>query len=187
MMFGILHMTRSRGCRGRGREGEAVGCGMEWNGRHRPLAASIGVLALSHTVQSHGGERRVGHDAHLPLSPPLPSARNGFPIPCSPARNRAGLAWKGTRRTPVTATLFNCAVLMLMAWHAWRVAGVNFQGQPKQVKAEVMELISKETYSLNLYFLINNAIDSPNHQNFRLLISIAMDSTPKIATMSLYG
>ena len=101
MMFGILHMTRSRGCRGRGREREAVGCGMEWNGRHRPLAASIGVLALSHTVQSHEGERRVGHDAHLPLSPPLPSARNGFPIPpslpCSPARNRAGSAWKQAR------------------------------------------------------------------------------------------
>ena len=61
---------------------------MEWNGRHRPLDASIGVLALSHTVQSHEGERRVGHDAHLPLSPPLPSARNGFPIPPSPAHPR---------------------------------------------------------------------------------------------------
>ena len=66
---------------------------MEWNGRHRPLAASIGVLALSHTVQSHEGERRVGHDAHLPLSPPLPSARNGFPIP--PLLTRAKPSWIG--------------------------------------------------------------------------------------------
>ena len=137
MMFGILHMTRSRGCRGRGREREAAGCGMEWNGRHRPLAASIGVLALSHTVQSHEGERRVGHDAHLPLSPPLPSARNGFPVPLSPLLTRAKPSWIGleasegtTTTTPLTATLFNCAVLMLMAWHTWREAGVNFKGQP---------------------------------------------------------
>ena len=87
--------------------------------------------AMSERASERAACRTRCAPASLPLSPSLPHRTASlFPLPsrCSPARNRAGLAWKGTtrchRRRRLTATLFNCAVLMLMAWHTWGKRGV---------------------------------------------------------------